>query len=57
MITPHPHYFEPHITTFRPFDLSRTQVGIGHIWANLGDHKKEFILLHTGWYNWRIAAR
>ncbi|EFJ52693.1 hypothetical protein VOLCADRAFT_102669 [Volvox carteri f. nagariensis] len=34
-------------------------VGIGHIWANLfpGEYQKEIILMHTGWYNWRIAAR
>ncbi|EFJ52701.1 hypothetical protein VOLCADRAFT_85954 [Volvox carteri f. nagariensis] len=35
------------------------KVAIGHIWANLFDSKfaKEIILMHTGWYNWRIAAR
>ncbi|GLI59216.1 hypothetical protein VaNZ11_001055 [Volvox africanus] len=38
---------------------ARRKVGIGHIWANLfpGEYQKEIILMHTGWYNWRVAAR
>ncbi|KXZ51952.1 hypothetical protein GPECTOR_11g76 [Gonium pectorale] len=35
------------------------KVGMGHIWANLfpGDYQKEMILMLTGHYNWRVAAR